>query len=226
MKLLGEPLLLNKSTEGGSKPKLEESIEQLNSKNKQAKEAFIGYAQFNILENQDRLKFGKWNVQPINKMQINRLHTSFQVNGVDRFNYAYVIPLVVMKTWLEEGSYTMTEMKGDELPELRMGSGAPPDWVLDAARGQHQANAMKEWKDKREKRKTELEAEVSVIMRKDCFDAAEQGDINQYNNQLQSELDKLKGVLTYSGQWIVALFDSSEYYFATNHDSMHPANRW
>jgi len=218
-------LLSNKSTEGGSKPRLEESIEQLNSKNEQAKEAFIGYARFDILESRDRLKFGKWNGRPINKLQLNCLHTLFQVNGVDRFNYAYAIPLVVTKSWLKEGSYAMAEMKGDQLPELRMGSGAPPNWVLDAAGGQHRANAMKEWKDKREKRKAELEAEVSATQRKDSFDAA---DIDQYNQRLQGELDELRGVLAYGGQWIVALFDSSESCFSTMHrpnNYMHCAHR-
>ncbi|KAL4061956.1 hypothetical protein V8B97DRAFT_1845228, partial [Scleroderma yunnanense] len=49
---------------------------------------------------------------------------TFQVNEVNCFNYAYVIPLVVIKAWLEEGSYIMTEIQGEKLPELMMKSGA------------------------------------------------------------------------------------------------------
>ncbi|KIK29668.1 hypothetical protein PISMIDRAFT_6481, partial [Pisolithus microcarpus 441] len=78
-----------------NQPQLEETIEDVNTKNDRLKQALLGYARFDVLEHRERIVFGKWNPRTIQKTEIAGLVESFQVNGLDRFNPTHAMPLIV-----------------------------------------------------------------------------------------------------------------------------------
>jgi len=104
----------------GNIPKLEETIEQVNLKNVKAKQAFIGYASFDIIKNKTCLVFGKYNPHPLVNTQVQALVQSFHVDRVDRFNPQISIPLIVDKSILQPGCWAPDMESIDSLPDIEI----------------------------------------------------------------------------------------------------------
>ncbi|KIK22157.1 hypothetical protein PISMIDRAFT_23793 [Pisolithus microcarpus 441] len=158
-------------TRPGSGPQLEKEIEEANAMNEQVKKALLGYARFDILQNCDVLKFGKWNPRQLLPSQVAALGNSFLINGVDRFNYSYAMPLVMDKSSIEEGSYMPTPDAGPNLPELKLRDGLPKDFKITAAGGQHRVAALKDWYAKKKAQLEECIKEQQAILSADAYEA-------------------------------------------------------
>ncbi|KAI6146444.1 hypothetical protein BKA82DRAFT_31431 [Pisolithus tinctorius] len=75
------------------------------------------------------------------QMQVTNLMNSFLQNGLDRFNVAHTIPLVIDKRWIKKDSY-MTgnpmDLDIDQIPLLEIDKTiAMKNWSIPAAGGQH-----------------------------------------------------------------------------------------
>ena len=194
-----------------SGPKLEEAIEDMNKKNAKAKTALLGYARFDVIANHDRLEFGKYNQRPIERNHVHGILSSFQVNGVDRFNQLHAIPLVVNKSWLEPGSFIAMGDTPDLLPELKITNSAPRDWKVIAAGGQHRVTALGEWQTQIEKQLKEKKREEAAILSTDMEMVGE--DTLQFlNTEVRMVIFEMESILANKGQWIVSIFDGSESY--------------
>ncbi|KAI6025438.1 hypothetical protein EDC04DRAFT_2899879 [Pisolithus marmoratus] len=189
-------------------PKLEETIEQLNVKNEKIKQAMLGYAMFDILKFRDRLQFGKWNPRLLIKAQITSLVELFQVNAVDQFNPAHVIPLIVPKNLIKRGTY-MTEISNNTpIPVLQVSNDAPTNWSLPAAGGQHRVAALETWLEKKCAQLNEYIVKERALRKQDPANVDE-AELKQWNEGAKKEKDALEGVVAYEGAWIVSLFDDS-----------------
>lgn len=206
---VGDTLLAD--TRAGSRvPKLEETIEQVNAKNVKAKEAFLGYASFDVLHHEARLIFSKYNPRPLVKAQVQALVQLFHVDGVDRFNPQFSIPLIVNKDLLREGCWTVDVETGDSLPELEIAEDADSNWTFMAAGGQHRVAALKEWLERKGKQLKELQWEESKILAQDV-EGVDTGALAYLNKKLKVEREELEGVLRNEGRWMVALFDNGKH---------------
>ncbi|KAI6009800.1 hypothetical protein EDC04DRAFT_2906448 [Pisolithus marmoratus] len=177
-------------------PKLEETIEQLNMKNEKIKQAMLG------------LRFGKWNPRLLIKAQIMSLMESFQVNAVDRFNPAHVIPLIVPKNLIKCGTYTTEISNNTPIPVLQVSNDAPTNWGLPAAGGQHWVAALETWLEKKHAQLNEYIVKEHALRKQDPANVDE-AELKQWNEGAKKEKDALEGVVAYEGAWIVSLFDDS-----------------
>ncbi|KAI6008937.1 hypothetical protein BKA83DRAFT_4505366 [Pisolithus microcarpus] len=193
-------------TRPGSGPQLEKEIEEANAMNEQVKKALLGYARFDILQNCDVLKFGKWNPRQLLPSQVAALGNSFLINGVDRFNYSYAMPLVMDKSSIEEGSYMPTPDAGPNLPELKLRDGLPKDFKITAAGGQHRVAALKDWYAKKKAQLEECIKEQQAILSADVETLAD-GDLKKMNTTHKLDRQELESILAYGGQWLVVLYD-------------------
>ncbi|KAI6013307.1 hypothetical protein PISMIDRAFT_11860, partial [Pisolithus microcarpus 441] len=196
-------------TRPGSGPQLEKEIEEANAMNEQVKKALLGYARFDILQNCDVLKFGKWNPRQLLPSQVAALGNSFLINGVDRFNYSYAMPLVMDKSSIEEGSYMPTPDAGPNLPELKLRDGLPKDFKITAAGGQHRVAALKDWYAKKKAQLEECIKEQQAILSADVETLAD-GDLKKMNTTHKLDRQELESILAYGGQWLVVLYDKSK----------------
>ncbi|KAI6094167.1 hypothetical protein F5141DRAFT_1070346 [Pisolithus sp. B1] len=103
---------------------LEETIKEVNSKNDQLKQALLGFARFDVLENRDRIHFGKWNPRGIQSSEVTRLAESFEVNGLDRFNPTHAMPL--SGWWWHTPALAMGECSQDAHLQHPTGLGGQP----------------------------------------------------------------------------------------------------
>ncbi|KAI6044351.1 hypothetical protein EDC04DRAFT_2938010 [Pisolithus marmoratus] len=177
-------------------PKLEETIEQLNVKNKKIKQAMLG------------LQFGKWNPCLLIKAQITSLVESFQVNTVDQFNPAHAIPLIIPKNLIKHGMY-MTEISNKSpIPILQVRDDVPTNWILPAAGGQHRVAVLEIWLEKKHAQLNEYIVKECVLRKQDPTNIDE-AKLKQWNEGAKKEKDALEGVVEYEGVWLISLFDDS-----------------
>ncbi|KAI5987131.1 hypothetical protein EDC04DRAFT_2997072 [Pisolithus marmoratus] len=177
-------------------PKLEETIEQLNMKNEKIKQAMLG------------LQFGKWNPHLLIKAQITSLMESFQVNAVDRFNPAHVIPLIIPKNLIKHGMYTTEISNKSPIPVLQVRDDAPTNWILPVAGGQHRVAVLKIWLEKKHAQLNEYIVKECVLRKQDPTNIDE-AELKQWNEGAKKEKDALEGVVEYEGAWLISLFDDS-----------------
>ncbi|KAI6025415.1 hypothetical protein EDC04DRAFT_2606297 [Pisolithus marmoratus] len=169
-----EDMLLMDQTEQ-KMPKLEETIEQLNLNNEKIKNTMIG--------------------------SIMVLVESFQVNTVDQFNLAHVIPLIVPKNLIKCGTY-MTEVSSKTtIPILQVRDDAPPNWNLPAAGGQHHIAALEIWLEKKQAQLNKYIAKEWSIQKQDPDDMDE-NELKQWNKGGKKEKDALEGIMAYEGLWL------------------------
>ena len=187
-------------------PKLEETIEQVNLKNAKAKQAFLGYARFDVIKNKARLIFGKYNPRPLVTTQVQGLVHSFHVDGVDRFNPQFSIPLIVDKSILQPGCWAPDMECVDSLPDLEISEDAPTDWEIVAAGGQHRVAALEDWLDRKRKQWKELKNEREKHLRQE-LENVDTGLLVYLNTTLKRDVEELEGVLHNEGRWMVSLFD-------------------
>lgn len=190
-------------------PKLEEAIEDVNKKNAKAKTALLGYARFDVIANRDRMEFDVYNQRPIEPNHVHGILSSFQVNGVDRFNQLHAIPLVVNKSWLEPGSFIAMGDTPDLLPELKINDSAPRDWKVIAAGGQHRVTALGKWQTQIEKRLKEKKREESTILSTNTEMVGED-TLQLLNTEVRAMIYEMEAILANKGQWIVSIFDDSK----------------
>ncbi|KAI5981448.1 hypothetical protein EDD15DRAFT_2379538 [Pisolithus albus] len=198
---------LDKRTRKG-KATVDEKVLQREKLDARAEAAFLGLARYDILKNETRIRFGRWNSRPVQAQQVTRLAESFLLSGLDRFHSKHAMPLVVSKRRLVDGSYQRQNdvQPRESLPELQFVEG--DEESLYAAGGQHRLRALEQWVAKIEGRKKALEQEMSRIEKQRV--TAEEGEAlgQEYNNMLLPNLNKMNGLLGYGGQWVVAIFDA------------------
>lgn len=103
---------------------IDKYIDKYHDLEEKAKAALIGYVWMDIM--QRNLVFGKYNKWELNVQEKKSLLESFNQNGLDRFRVSHVIPLIIEKGLLEDGSVVLLlQMKdakrdGSHLPELRL----------------------------------------------------------------------------------------------------------
>ncbi|KAI6016264.1 hypothetical protein BKA83DRAFT_4497887 [Pisolithus microcarpus] len=192
-----------------NQPQLEETIEDVNTKNDRLKQALLGYARFDVLEHRERIVFGKWNPRTIQKTEIAGLVESFQVNGLDRFNPTHAMPLIVPKSILKLGTY-VTEVKGiNEVPLLQINVEAGKDWTISVAGGQHRVYALEVWLE-RKKKQLEDHLAVEKSIKAQDVDKIDEAELQKWNKSTKKEKDMLEGIIAYGGQWLVSLFDDKK----------------
>lgn len=141
--------------------------------------------------------------------EINKLVQSFWINRLNRFNMTHAIPLVILKGWIKAGTYEVTPNRGCRLPMLEIGSAVGVDWLVKAAGGQHQLEALRTWKEKKEKWLEVLQEEEERLSGQYVEDT-HLVESEQMKTGIQCEMEALEVILRYGGQWMVSIFDSSE----------------
>lgn len=196
-------------TRSENTPKLENIVEAVNEKNEKKDNARIGFARFDVLKYEDHVTFGTWNPRPLVDSQVKDLENSFWVNGLNRFHDKNLIPIVVNKVWLKNGTYSETSDTGQSLPELKFTDKIPKDWKVKAASGQHHVAALKRWLEQRQSELTGVKAELEKLMSQDA-QTLDRMDLDLMNNAKKKERDELEGIIAYNGSWIVALYDEGK----------------
>jgi hypothetical protein len=143
-------------------------------------------------------------------VQVNALMQSFMVIGADRFSAKNGLPLAVQKDQLKPGTYSTDSDLGEELPVLEMKSDVGTKWVGKAAGGQHRFHAIialvAMWRKERDGLKKETAKVTEGRMETTDVD-----DIDEYNKMFKPRLDALEALIGYGEQWLVILYDESEY---------------
>ncbi|KAI6139436.1 hypothetical protein BKA82DRAFT_4364871 [Pisolithus tinctorius] len=209
--MLGESLLVG----GGGrsqKATLDDKAQAHQELEKGVKRAIVGIARFDLIENMDRLTFGIWNSRQVVQTQVTNLTNSFLQNGLDRFNAAHTIPLVIDKRWIKKDSYTTgnpMDLDIEQIPLLEIDETlATKNWNIPAAGGQHRTRALKAWHEKKKMRLHELELLINRLKKQDMEEATE-ADIVELNDYLK-EVDVVKGLLGYGGQWLVTIYSKGD----------------
>ncbi|KIJ57484.1 hypothetical protein HYDPIDRAFT_35071, partial [Hydnomerulius pinastri MD-312] len=126
-------------------PILESSVEEITQRDVKAKEAILGYARFDMVQNFDKITFGRWNARPLVEREVSNLVQSFTVNGVDRFNPRHAISIVLSKSWVKPGTLDQDIEKRDNLPILELTADFPEDGKIYATGGHHRTHGLKKW---------------------------------------------------------------------------------
>ncbi|KAI5998561.1 hypothetical protein F5J12DRAFT_895514 [Pisolithus orientalis] len=152
--------------------------------------------------------FGIWNSQQVVQVQVMNLMNSFLQNGLDQFNAAHMIPLVIDKQWMKKDSYTTgspMDLNIEQIPLLEIDETiATKNWSIPAAGGQHCMCALKAWHEKKKTQLNELELLIKQLKKQDMEEATEE-DIGELNKYIK-EMDGIKGLLGYGGQWLVMIY--------------------
>lgn len=180
------------------------------------KEALIGYARFDFVENFDQIRWRQWNERQVNHNKATLMRNSFLLNGMDRFNPAHAIPLVVKATEVIQDAFVKapTHVR-EELPIVRFGGSAENQNGVKAAGGQHRVAAMKLWIETQQARMRELEHEISIIKKRSADVEDVDIDVWAHNERLKPQLQSMLNLLACGGEWIVTLFDEGKYFIVS-----------
>ncbi|KAI6146427.1 hypothetical protein BKA82DRAFT_32402 [Pisolithus tinctorius] len=103
----------------------------------------------------DQLMFGIWNSQQVIQAQVTNLTNSFLQNGLDQFNAAHMIPLVINKQCIKKDLYTTgnpIDLNLKQIPLLEIDETiAMKNWSIPAAGSKHCTHALKAWHEKKKK---------------------------------------------------------------------------
>ncbi|KAF9235313.1 hypothetical protein BU15DRAFT_78143 [Melanogaster broomeanus] len=191
---VGETLLLD--SHSISDAQLDDKVQANKKLEDQARKVVIGYARFDVLEHRGQIRFGKWNLRPVQRGQVNGLIQSFLVNGADWFSVKHAIPLVVEKESVKAGTYVVNPDGGDELPVMEIAAGHETIWGADAME------------------RAALKKEMAVLSEAN-METMEVGEIEEHNKVRKPKKDALESYLAYGGQWMVILYDTEYQYTGT-----------
>ena len=190
-------------------------------KDKRLSRAFIGYSKFDVLSNQKHMTYRRWNDRDLITMQVNKLVTSFMVDGVHRFKVSNAIPLAIKKENLKPGSYgpdgnAMEGLKYLEfiLESLEKGGDDP---IIYVASGQHRIAALEQYQAFLKKAKQESLKGLRSLEKKPIADVDDM-EIEEENRIAKPRCDEIEGSIAFGGEWIVAIYDLGEYmWFISTH---------
>ncbi|KAF9231039.1 hypothetical protein BU15DRAFT_82890 [Melanogaster broomeanus] len=199
----------NKNSRGIGEAQLDDKVQANKKLEDQARKAVIGYARFDVLEHRGQIRFGKWNLRPVQRGQVNGLIQSFLVNGADRFSLKHAIPLVVEKESVKVGTYVVNPDGGDELPVMEIAAGHVGTWGADAAGGQHRVEALEGWVTRLKVESAALKKETAALSEAN-METMDDGEIEEHNKVRKPKKDALESYLAYGGQWMVILYDADK----------------
>ena len=152
-------------------------------------------------------------------MQVNKLVTSFMIDGVHRFKVSNAIPLAIKKENLKSGSYgpdgnAMEELKYLEFtPESLAKGGDEP--IIYVASGQHRIAALEQYQVFLKKAKQESLKGLRSLEKKPIADVDDM-EIDEENRIAKPQRDEIEGSIAFGGEWIVAIYDLGEYMWYIN----------
>ena len=187
--------------------------------------AFISYVRYNVLSNKSKLTFHRWNNRKVHSTQLNALITSFKVDGVNRFNALNVIPVVISKKHVVNGTYRDDGNVMEDLLKLKLTEDAEKmiaakKAVIYVVSSQHHIAVLEQYQNFLEKLKLES-VKARVRLEKHAV-----GDVDDMEIEVENEIEKLKhdeidGSLAFKGQWLVAIYDLGELHVKINLHFVH-----
>lgn len=172
--------------------------------------SLLGYAILDLVEHTPNLVFGTWNSRPLKVGHINRLQKSFEQEGLERFNEKSVIPVALKKKFVDVSSLTQDLTDVKKIPQFKYSTDAETaPTPIKCAGGRHRFEALKRYLQDIRKSYNEVESKRNQISQL-SDDVLSVEDIQWYNHDSIKELHHLGGILKYSGQWLVAVYDESK----------------
>lgn len=155
-----------------------------------------------------------WNRRQEVDTEVKKLTASFLREGCNRFTFRNFIPIIVKRSFVEDGTFSSDPRQGEKLPLLQLCSGVPTGHQLRGASGQHRARALGKWISQQKSQLSKVKQQAKQIERMDSRKLTED-DTLMYNKNIRPELDEMEAALALGGQWGVALYDEGEIYFTS-----------
>ncbi|KAG1802532.1 uncharacterized protein BJ212DRAFT_1304810 [Suillus subaureus] len=163
----------------------------------------VGVAWIDLLEMQDRLKFGKYNDRPPNDAEINKLIISFKSSGIVPMKDVSAIPIIIDIKRIERGLALATGFdEPDAVPELKL----VDTEVVVVASGQHRLAALCKYHQTLEDEMASLEKKRAKIA---GLKNVSEEHVATYE-ALREEIGSIMGLLDGIGKWGVIVYDSDK----------------
>ncbi|KAF8122102.1 hypothetical protein EV363DRAFT_1183630 [Boletus edulis] len=206
---------------------IDKYIDEFHDLEEKARGALIGYARTDIVKR--NLVFGKYNKRDLNQQEKRTLLESFNQNGLDRFRFNHVVPLIVDKTLLDEttvvklSSLQDAKRDGTHLPILKLkgdetvkNAGSDKEVFgpqVVAAGGRHRRYALVEWLKQREGTVAASASRALNELKKRSVKGDDDDDDPMNNDQLETaeaHLIYIQSLLNMGGSWIVSIYDKEK----------------
>ncbi|KAG2029474.1 hypothetical protein BDR03DRAFT_1018338 [Suillus americanus] len=163
----------------------------------------VGVAWINLLEMQDRLKFGRYNDRPPNDTEINKLIGSFKASGIVAMKDVSAIPIIIDLKRIKMGLMLATGFdEPDDVPKLELAD----EKDITVASGQHRLAALCKYHQSVADELASLEKKRAKIA---GFNRLSEGHIVMYAD-LRDKIGSLLGLLDGIGKWGVVIYDSNK----------------
>lgn len=173
------------------------------------KASLLGYSVLDLVEHAQNLVFGTWNPRHLKTPHVRRLLSSFEEDGLDRFDERSVIPLVLKKSLVDSSSLTQDLSDVSKLPGLKFTNQSKDSFPIRCAGGRHRFKALSLYLDDVENKKRAVETKRQAISER-SEEVLTDEDVQYFNKDSVQELQHYGGILKYGGQWLVAVYDESE----------------
>ncbi|KAG9309132.1 hypothetical protein JVU11DRAFT_10839 [Chiua virens] len=174
----------------------------------QVKDALLGYASMDVLEEKEQLVFGTWNPRVLNPNQVKKLVESFQTEGLERFDLNTVIPVIIPKRFVDQSALVKDPNDPEKLPVFTMPPEIPQDTPIKCAGGRHRVEALEVYMKIIHSEVDEVVTQLDTISKK-ADDALTDDDKRDWR-ELATRYKRLGGIKGYGGQWMVAIYDEGE----------------
>ncbi|KAG9311944.1 hypothetical protein JVU11DRAFT_8205 [Chiua virens] len=207
---VGSSLLLNK---GQVKTGTFTAAEKADvEKDKRLSSALIGYSKFDVVTNKSKMTFRRWNDRDLIKDQVNKLVTSFMVDGVNRFKVANAIPVAIRKEDVKAGSYGSDGHAMEDLKYMELTLDAQKRVIetgqsaIIVASGQHRIAALEQYHTFLGKAKKESVRGMKALEKTKLTDVDDM-EIDEENKIAKPKRDEIDGSIAFGGEWIVIIYD-------------------
>ncbi|KAG1823904.1 uncharacterized protein BJ212DRAFT_707908 [Suillus subaureus] len=165
----------------------------------------IGVAYIDILKIKNSLLFGKYNDQPQEAREVNKLVASFKKKGILAMREATAIPIMLSGARVKTGSSLVVNFDiPDAVPQLQL---KDVDNIV-VSSGRHRVAALKKY--------SEIVTEEMARMEQRCDDITARKNLSPDHltefNRLRDQLDDLQGTIILMGKWGVIVYDEGEFY--------------
>lgn len=172
---------------------------------KALRSAQIGIGKVNVLAKNLKLKFGTYNERPQKSTEVNKMITSFEMNGRQWFKEANALAIVIDPSRVRN----MDELQGewddaDNLNEVKF----VDEDVLIMASGQHRVAALRKMGEGYESEQLALEKKLKRL----GGNANPSLDDVEEHDAIRARLAVVLAELKIIGTWSVKLYDQGQYH--------------
>ena len=194
----------------GAATALEKGSAQL-AVQERTRHCLLGYAQYDLLKGEKRLKFGKYNYRPLNVTEGNKIFQSMVNEGIQRFDVNNSVPLIIGRRCIDMNTVTPNAHAGGELPRLKFTEAGQPMEEVIAAGGRHRVYVLGLMSRGIEKELEAAERALGKAMRR-----AKKAKMDYNTEVANSAITSLTERYSGMGMWMVAIYEQGKWLSSGN----------